>query len=251
MALGQLLFSAIILASILVSKQTIAQEYSPMESYACEFREGKDLNDLMNVAEKWEKWATKAYPAPYSAYVMTPVVATYEEVPEVVWLEFSDSLSGLGANIDEWVQYDGGLVGEFDDVIKCDAHMLGGSFTLRARENTQDPGFVQLSACSSKDGVSDAQIAKADLEAAAWLDEHEIPGSNYRWDVGTGSSNQSKVDFYSIWITDSLKQRGEAIEKMMNIEGAQADLEAIYGMDSLAECDMARIYRGIQVGTSD
>ncbi len=251
MALRQLLFSAIILASMLVSKQTIAQEFFAMESYACEFKDGKDLKDLLKVAEKWEKWATKTYPAPYSAYVMTPVVATYEEVPEMAWLEFSPSISGLGSNIDEWVQYDGSLVGEFDDVIKCDAHMLGSSVTLRARENTQDPGFVQLSACSSKDGVSDAQIAKADLEAAAWLDEHEIPGSNYRWYAKTGSSNQSEVDFYSIWVTNTLKERGEAIEKMMAIEGAQADVEAIYGRNSLAECDKPRIYRAIQVGASD
>ena len=34
-------------------------EYGGVEVYACDFADGKDMNDLMEVAKKWDKWAKK------------------------------------------------------------------------------------------------------------------------------------------------------------------------------------------------
>jgi hypothetical protein len=42
---------------------TLAQERAAMESYACNYVEGKGLDDLMAVAAKWDKWASKNNPA--------------------------------------------------------------------------------------------------------------------------------------------------------------------------------------------
>ncbi len=33
--------------------------YGGVEVYACDFAEGKDIDDLMKVAKKWDKWAKK------------------------------------------------------------------------------------------------------------------------------------------------------------------------------------------------
>ena len=37
-------------------------EYGGVEVYACDFAEGIDMNDLMKVTKKWDKWAKKITP---------------------------------------------------------------------------------------------------------------------------------------------------------------------------------------------
>ena len=46
--------------------------YGGVEVYACDFAEGKDMNDLMKVAKKWDKWAKKNHSKPYAGHVLTP-----------------------------------------------------------------------------------------------------------------------------------------------------------------------------------
>ena len=58
--------------ALTVGQTAHAQERAAMESYACNYVEGKGLDDLMAVAAKWDKWASKNNPAPYRAYVLTP-----------------------------------------------------------------------------------------------------------------------------------------------------------------------------------
>ena len=76
-----------LLLAVSVAGTAQAQDRAAMESWACNYVEGKGYGDLMKVAAKWDKWASKNHPAPYDAYVLTPVFATFEEVPEsVCWV---------------------------------------------------------------------------------------------------------------------------------------------------------------------
>ena len=103
-------------------QSSFAQDRAAMESYACNYVEGKGLDDLMAVAAKWDKWASDNNPAPYRAYVLTPIFATFEEVPEAVWIGFSPTSAQLGAVADTWLSEGGDLIAEFDSVVKCGAH---------------------------------------------------------------------------------------------------------------------------------
>ena len=70
-------------------------------------------------------------------------------------------LRATGAVADTWLSEGGDLIAEFDSVVKCGAHTLGGSCMVKAYENAGEAGIVQLSACTRNDGVSWAQVAKA------------------------------------------------------------------------------------------
>jgi hypothetical protein len=54
-----------------------------------------------------------------------------------------------------------------------------------------------------------------------------------------------------VWITESLEQRGAALDQFREIEGAGDTYYNIYGEDSLYTCDNARIYHATPVGGSD
>ena len=232
------------------SLQALAQERAAMESWLCNYTEGKGHADLMKVAAKWQKWAEKNNPAPYEAYVLTPVFATFEEVPQSIWIGFSPTSAEMGAVADTWMNEGGDLMGDFNDVVQCGAHTLGSSRAVRAYEKAGEAGVVQLSACSVNKGVSWAQVAAADKAFADYLTEHELPGGVYRWGAGPGTPKDSGIDFYSVWITESLEQRGAALDKWRTIESAAQDMYAIYGDDNLYTCDKPRIYYGVPVGGS-
>ena len=119
-----------------------AQERAAIESWACNYVEDKGYGDLMKVAAKWDAWATKSQPAPYSAYVLSPVFATSEEVPEAVWLGFSPTSGQLGAVADQWMSEGGHLINEFNSVVDCGAHTLPGSRTILAYEKAGEVGIV-------------------------------------------------------------------------------------------------------------
>ena len=240
-----------LLLAVSVAGTTQAQDRAAMESWACNYVEGKGYSDLMKVAAKWDKWASKNHPAPYDAYVLTPVFATFEEVPESVWLGFSPTSAQLGAIADQWMSEGGDLIDEFNSVVDCGAHTLSASRAVRAYEKEGEAGIVQLRSCTANEGVSWGQIAKADQVWADFMTENNLPGGIYRWGAGPGTAKDSKMDFYTVWITDSLEQRGAAIDQFREIEGASETYSNIYGEDSLYTCDKARIYYATPVGGSD
>ena len=59
------------------------------------------------------------------------------------------------------------------------------------------------------------------------------------------------MDFYAVWITESLEQRGTALDNFRAIEGAGDAYYNIYGDDNLYTCDNSRIYYATPVGGSD
>ena len=192
----------------------------------------------------------KNHPAPY-ALMLTPVFATFEEVPEAVWLGFSPTSAQLGAIADQWMSEGGDLMDEFNSVVDCGAHALAASRAVRAYEKAGEAGIVQLRSCTANEGVSWGQIAKADQAWADFMTENELPGGVYRWGAGPGTAKDAKMDFYAVWITESLEQRGAALDQFREIEGAGDTYYNIYGEDSLYTCDNARIYHATPVGGSD
>ena len=70
-----------LLLAVSVAGVTQAQDRAAMESWACNYVEGKGYGDLMKVAAKWDKWASKNHPAPYDAYVLTPVLPPSKKCP--------------------------------------------------------------------------------------------------------------------------------------------------------------------------
>jgi len=193
-----------LVASVFATNTALAQERAAMESWACNYVEGKGHDDL-----------------------------------------------DLGATADAWMAEGGDLNDEFNSVIQCGAHTMAGSREIRAYENAGEAGIVQLSACTVKEGVSWAQVASADQAWADFMTENELPGGIYRWGAGPGTARESKMDFYAVWITESLAQRGAAIDKFRTIEGSGQTYRNIYGDDNLYTCDNARIYHAVPVGGSD
>ena len=98
-----------------------APAYGGVEVYACDFADGKDMDDLMKVAKKWDKWAKKNHSKAYAGHVLTPFFSDGSDAG-VYWVGFSDSFSDQGIVLQEWLEKGGDLQKEFDSVIPCKSH---------------------------------------------------------------------------------------------------------------------------------
>ena len=79
------LFQAILIVTIsysIISEETdLRPEGAALEIFQCNFSNGKDLDDTLKVASKWDEWADDNYSVPYAGYVMTPFYQTKTDFP--------------------------------------------------------------------------------------------------------------------------------------------------------------------------
>ena len=97
------LLSALVLS--LLSFGVIADDHAPpifgIETYACNYNEGKTLEDLLSVSKKWDRFATKNLSMPYQGYVLKPYYRSSENQYEVFWVGMSPNFEAPGTTQDE------------------------------------------------------------------------------------------------------------------------------------------------------
>ena len=59
-------------AAALANDHLQVSEYGGVETFACDFNEGKDMDDLLKVTEKWDKWLNKNGSVAYTGLVLSP-----------------------------------------------------------------------------------------------------------------------------------------------------------------------------------
>ena len=88
------------------AQSALAQEAGakpgPVEAFYCNLQPGKSMKDLMQVAQRFSKWADKNDPS-YSAWILTPQFAQFGEVPQVIWLGSNPSGNQMGKGLDAWL----------------------------------------------------------------------------------------------------------------------------------------------------
>jgi len=239
---------AMTLAMTLLCHNVAAQTPRSMEMFTCNLAEGKTMADVMAVAADWDVWADDNFSKGYTAYVMQPVLFTGADFPmDFIWLGVSDSPSDLGAVMDEFMSKGQDYAKRFDDASPCNSHSTWGSMALRPMAGLPKPVFLQVRACQMKPGVSWGQVRSTQIKIAQWMDDNNIPGGNYLWWPGTGFAIDSNVDYYNVWVTNSLAERGAGLEAFRENNWGE-DSYQIAGEDSLASCDNWRVWHAQPVG---
>ena len=232
--------SSLTLADHHAAPQTAAQE-----AVFCSFEKGKDMDDLLKVTAEWDKWIDSSDSKAYAAYVMQPVINTGADFPyDYFWLGVAKNHEALGQSADEWMKKGGKIAAKFDAVAPCDTHILMTSQVIKPGNNDGKGGFAQISSCELKDGANMMSLMAADKQWVSWMTDNEMPGGLVRWYGGVGEAKDSTTDFYSVYLAESLAQRGKAHDMMM--AGGGAALNSIY--EDVMTCDVPRVYHGTPVG---
>lgn len=178
-----------------------------IETYACNYNEGKDLGDLLKVSEKWSQWATETLDTPYSAWLFTPMF--FDKAPEfdVYWLGSSDSMVTLGAVQDQWIKTGAKYQKEFNKVMTCDRHTMFEGQTLRFNLDSLASGNAQFFGCNFKEGATPEKFVAGTKAFRAFVDTLELKEGIWRWWPSAGHLNQPPFDFLEVVGSASLEER--------------------------------------------
>lgn len=214
----------------------------PVDTYTCNFVDGKSMTDLMDVVEEFNDWADDRDITNYYAALLTPQFFG-ERLFDVGWLGASADGNALGGIMDSWVTSGGEVGAMFNEIIDCSSHSQFASMAIRppAENEDDDTRFVlNFSNCSIRDEVSFDDVM-AGLNA--WSEYAAENGfENAMWIMFPiyGESNND-YSFKIVEGYDDYAAFGQDFELMGNGGHWQANSDML---DPLLTCDIARVYDG-------
>lgn len=150
----------------------------PVEAFYCDLQEGKDMEDLVSVADRFSKWADK-HNTGYSAWILTPAFGQFQELPQVIWLGSNQSGDAMGEGLDAWLKTGGDIQEAFDEVVACNAHALASSTSVLAPEGPPHSGVVMFTQCSLTEG--DNWMSAVQAHAASAQGMRDLGAENSNW----------------------------------------------------------------------
>ena len=222
--------------------------YGGVNALACDYVEGKGIDDLLRVSEKWNGWASKNFSKVYTGNVLTPYYYD-ESAADVYWVGFSPSFADQGTTQSEWQTKGANMQAEFDSVMTCKSHSQFAWVQIRDESGDTDTGIVDFSACKMSPEATQAEMAAADSQMNEFLSRIESSVRIYRWYPlqGTGEESQGTDYFQASW-HESLEAKGANSDKFV-INGGLQMRNALYG--SLNDCSGGPSSTFIRVGGSE
>lgn len=232
-----------VLASMGYFSTLRAEEGSPsfaaVEIYACNFRKGKDMDDLARVTKKWNAWLDTSEGPAYMAYNLTPLYYSSEIEFDIAWLGvWADGVS-MAAGTSHWLSKGGNLHADFGKVIKCDTHQNLAALTIKAENATGGDGPVEFSNCTVKKGSTVAEAIAAIHEWSGYETENGSDAARYVLFPAYGESSKAKYDFKYVEAYPSYESFGLAYDRFGTGGGYKAHRKIIKRVMS---CDNARVY---------
>ena len=219
----------------------------PVETWSCDYRDGKGPADLNAVIAEWNGWMDEKGQNDYFAAVVTP---TYfgERLFDVAWLgAWTDGIA-MGAGTDIWATEGGEMAGKFFEVLDCSSHTGFVSMNLRQppeNDDESDKSFVlHFSNCSFEEGATFESFMAAQSEWNAYADENGIMGGAWMMFPIWGETNED-YDFKYVGSEDDYTMMGANWQKFS--DGHWRKSEELF--DDQLDCDIGRVYSATAVRT--
>jgi hypothetical protein len=226
-----------------------AVKATPLELYACSWQEGKGMDDLDKVTNRFNKWSDKNQKG-YSAWTITPQFRSSDTPFHLGWIGAWADGATMGAGLQAYRDKGQDLAAAFADVVDCsDSHGLFSSVSVNAPkgEPSKNP-LVQFSSCTMDDDASSEDVYAAHKAASDFMiSKGGMSAAWLLWPVlGAGDI---EFDYYSVVSYESYAQLGQAFEAYSNDGGWQKINDIMKGVVS---CDEPRLYDGklIRMGSN-
>ena len=248
--MNKIIFTAVFIAAASAYADHHAQVpvYGGVSALACDYVEGRDIDDLLQVSEKWNGWASKNFSKVYTGNVLTPHYYD-ESAADVYWVGFSPSFTDQGIVQREWQTKGAKMQEEFDSVMTCKSHSQFAWVQVRDESGDTDTGIGDFSACKMSPGTTRAELAADDTQMGEFLSKVESSVRIYRWYPLQGTGEESRgIDYFQANWHESLEAKGANSDKLV-INGGLQLRNALYG--SLIECSGGPSSTFVRVGGSE
>jgi hypothetical protein len=220
--------------------------FAAIEAYLCVYRDGKDMDDLMKVTAKWNKWMDDNSSVAYNAWIMTPVLSSVNMPIDLAWLGAWQNGKDMGKGMQEWADKGGDLGAEFDKVIDCGEHSNSASVNIRPPASSwpEKEGVAAFSNCTLGESKT---IPDAMAVHQAWSKHLDATGSKagmWAFFPGAGQNNP-EWDYKIVVSHPDYISYGADWESFTNGQGWKKAMEI--GSGSVVSCDSPRVYHSVTV----
>ena len=236
--------------SFLISGSVVAQDppppaFSAIETFACNYNDGKNRADLDKVTAKWNKWMDKQGGAAYSAWVMTPVLGSADYPLDFVWLGVWANGNDMGKGMQSWMEDGAVMAAEFDAVMTCPEHGNSASINMRppGAEWPGKSGVTVFTDCAVAEGKTVADAMAANREWVKHLDTTGSKAGIWVFFQAAGT-NDSEHDYKMVSSYPDFEAYGADWESYTNGQG-WAKAGQIYG--GVTDCGSQRVYHSTTV----
>ena len=220
-------------------------EIGGMAALQCQFADGKDMDDVMNVLDQWSEYGDENFSEPFSAWVMTPVYMSNVDFDlDFVFLGFADSLASVGKAEDEFRNGGQKIAEKWEKVTNCSGMSLNFNYEARTPKNEWTEGgtnYTMIQSCSFKEGKSSDDLQANDKIWNKYLDESGYEGGYWRWWPETGSPAETDYDYLLAVAFSSIEQYGASRDNRVQAMMAGTRPEEI------SDCNTPRLYESTNV----
>lgn len=202
---------------------------APVEAFYCNYQDGKDIEDLTKIAQRFSKWADESN-SDYSAWILTPQFGQFDDLPEVLWLGTNTSGDMMGKGLDAYVAEGVDIQKEFDKVVDCYAHALASSVEVAAPDGPPQDGVVMFSQCAIAEGSDWSKAVAGHKAFAGEMRELGAKSANWLFFPMLGGSAEMVHDYWGVTTFGSWTEYFSAYELYVNGGGWQKQQEALEGL---------------------
>ena len=214
---------------------------SPVETFTCNYNEGKGPADLKKAIDGWNKWMDSQDHAAYGAITITPYYFG-EGTFDVGWLGFWTDGAAMGAGTDNYLATGGDAAAGFADAVSCDSHSGFASTMIKSPGDGPAPDklVMYFSDCNVKDGADFGAVMDGLRAWGDYMTEQEYNNGLWIMFPAFGSGDM-EFDFKQVTAFESHAAAGTAWDKYGNGGGWQKRQELLG--DKLS-CNVSRVYNG-------
>ena len=216
----------------------------PVETWACDYRDGKGPADLDKVIATWNDWMDAQGMDDYYAATLTPNYFG-EHMFDVGWLGAWKDGHAMGAGSEIWLSEGSEMSGKFFEVLDCKSHTNFVSLNVQraAPEENADNSFVlSFSNCSTKEGKTFDDFLAAQKEWNTYADENGFVNSAWVMFPIYGESNN---DYDFKYVTADRDYTTFGANYQLYSDGHWEKSNELF--DGLLDCDVDRLYTGTTV----
>lgn len=244
----KILVAAATLAAVMCSGAAFADSHEqenrrfvPVETFACNYLDGKGPADLDAVIANWNAWMDEQDEHDYFAVTLTPYYFGPDTF-DVAWLGSWPGGEAMGRGTDLWLNEGGEISAQFFEVLSCDSHSNFAATELKAPEGeTPDSIVLAFSDCTGPDSSEgwDQLMSGMDAWSAYMTDSGYNQGNWMLFPVYGGGG--AKFDFKLVKGYDNHTQLGQDYQRFSENADWEKQGELL---GAYMECDDARVYQG-------
>jgi len=233
--------SMVLLGSAVASAQddNDGMEFVPVETYTCNYRDGKGPADLDKAIAGWNAYMDKQGDSDYLAMTMVPVYFG-DETFDIGWLGANSSGAAMGAGHDNWFAKGAKEAAAFNSVIDCTSHSNFATTMVKQPPERTSPDNLVLtfSDCSVNEGNTLDDVFAGMGAWAAYTAEQGYTNGMWLMFPAYGVAD-ADFDFKRVNGYDSHADMGKDYDRY-GTGGDWVTYNELVG--DLVSCDVSRVY---------